>query len=310
MSKGAIGYPSANMDQVYDPFFQNSCVNYSNSTHKSSDSQKFQAPFSEMRNFGNGLKCFENIQSENRFQGRAEGKGRHEWDSNVDSPKLVHALMTMMSEYETKEKQNRKKIFISNLPREMSDFEIKDLFEKNFGKVETACRAKPRFRQLEPFGFVTFSYEEAARCCIGRRAVFYRGRKIHCSPYVEKKKFNKQPKKERKYYGERNSNRWSQEEGHNLNPGSNSRGSTGRLPDPVYYQLKNRQVKMGMRIRALDDKPTLKSYWNFLRGTNIFSHNLKEVNYTGNSNIRLNRNENSQIGNSPYECYSGLGGQF
>lgn len=316
MSKGALGYPSVNQEQVYEPYFQKSCINYSHSTQTSNNTnnynQGFQSSFTEMRNHGNGLEDFEYAQGEqyNRFRNQSQrGGGRGAWSSDVESPKLVQALMTMMSEYETKEQQNRKKIFISNLPKQMSDFEIKDLFEKNFGTVETACRAKPRFGQLEPFGFVTFLKEEDAKCCWGRRAVFYKGRKIHCSQYVERKKFNN-PKKERKFYGGKNGNGWQQAQEFDLNHGNYSSGGTGRLPDTAYYQLRNREYKMGMRIRALDDKPTMKSYWNFLRGTEILSHNLKRASGNKQANVRLNWNEDPQQRSSPDRNFLGLLGQY
>jgi len=72
-----------------------------------------------------------------------------------------------------------KRIFISNIPFEMEDFQVENLFSR-FGEVENAYRIISSNGKRKPFGFVLFRDEQSAWLCDQESRIKFNNQVIYC----------------------------------------------------------------------------------------------------------------------------------
>lgn len=96
----------------------------------------------------------------------------------------------------------RKRVHIKQIPRGITDEEMKNLF-KEFGEVESAYQIKKVQGYSMPFGYVTFLEIEAAHRCLKQKYVVYKGFKMECCEFkrreINKKKKNEKFEKKEKF---------------------------------------------------------------------------------------------------------------
>lgn len=92
-----------------------------------------------------------------------------------------------------KEKFVSKRIFVSNLPYEITDEQLKRTFTK-FGAVEQAYRIISTNGKRQPYGFVLFENPDVANLCHKKGLVMFNGHQIKCRLFVnfeeKRKKLN------------------------------------------------------------------------------------------------------------------------
>lgn len=77
-----------------------------------------------------------------------------------------------------KKEFSSKRIFVTDIPLEMTDSELKDLF-KRFGTVDQAYRITCCNGSKQPYGFVLFKESESAEKCHQKGEFEYNGKKIN-----------------------------------------------------------------------------------------------------------------------------------
>lgn len=233
------------------------------------------------------------LQSEPRTGRAEENSGNLQYSGE----ELLSSFVSMTTRFDQKGKNNNngenrdnslRKVFVSNLPYGMKDSEIIDLFSINFGRVVSACRAKPRNGRLESYGFVTFETESAASRCLEMKVIFSHGKKIRCSKYVEKRKYGERGNGYNYGNGEYYDNQSEVSQIKIREKGEYGYVNNSRLPPQVFLKIEKRAIKGIKRVSALDDKPTKKAYWNYWKGMDVYSHELGGVNEFF-QNIRLNK---------------------
>lgn len=86
---------------------------------------------------------------------------------------------------------SRRRIFVSNLPTNLSDRQIEESM-KVFGLVQNGYRIKTLSNKQRPFGFVTFYEEISAEIAIRAETIVINGQPVYISPF---KKNNSSRKK-------------------------------------------------------------------------------------------------------------------
>lgn len=86
---------------------------------------------------------------------------------------------------EKTKKHSKKKVFVKNIPRGMTDAELFGIFSQ-FGKVQNAYQFQAAPRSYQTFGVVTFSKDKAVELCLRQQRVVLRDAVIHCCSYQER----------------------------------------------------------------------------------------------------------------------------
>lgn len=133
-------------------------------------------------------------------------------DSNIQnlSEKKEHFILNrrvflhfFSSKEELEEKReitNKKRVFVSNIPSNMSNDDLKFYFSK-FGVVLSGYRIKNhKSKRLMPYGYLFFENEESATACVRTHKIFFNDQHgfMYAEPYIQDRKAKEFFKKQRK----------------------------------------------------------------------------------------------------------------
>lgn len=91
--------------------------------------------------------------------------------------------------YQKRQKANKKRVFASNIPKNMTDDELKDIFSV-FGEILSAYKIrKYGTKRVMPYGYLFFKFEKSAQSCIKAGGLFINERHgfIYAEPYLKDK---------------------------------------------------------------------------------------------------------------------------
>lgn len=107
--------------------------------------------------------------------------------------RLIHCDLKH-NNLEEQRKNQRRRLFIGGLPRNISDIELTNIFKK-FGKVRAAYSIKDLQGKSKNFGYVDFCDEETASKVLGIGKFRVKDKLVEVKPYVKKKKNNVERKR-------------------------------------------------------------------------------------------------------------------
>lgn len=177
----------------------------------------------------------------------------------------------------------KKRVYVSNLPKNLSDEELSDFFSQ-FGEIESAYRVKIQSEdRLTNYGYVTFTSEYPVNKIFSRENIpgsgvtleIRRGKQVKVQNFVKGSKKNYQ-------WGKSKSN-----SGHNKNRNYKSYGAKGKYNSKKKRNYRNERENTELDKKKENQRMILKLG---LKPTNLIFHQLVNIDDNWDeSNFRFNR---------------------